>query len=305
MKTSEQAGLSNQLKVIHSLRKAIHIKNTALGKIEYSIQGNGQPILFLHGGHSNCKEFLIHKGFDPKDFCLITPSRPGYGNTPLKDNCTPKRAADLMIALLDELQLDRVVVYAVSAAGPTAIALAANYPERVLKLVLASAVTKKWLSKNELTYKMAQWLFHPNLQGMTWGMIRFFSRLMPNTIAKSFYQQFTKNKAHKISKDEVSELLATLRHYRSQKGFLCDIDHIIESVVLSEIKAPTLIIHSENDKSVSFDHALHAHRMIGNARLIKLNNEWGHLIWIGQDSRNSIKETIDFIKTIAQDRFNK
>lgn len=70
------------------------IINTRLGDIEYSSFGKGIPILFLHGGHSNCYEKLCHKGFDLTRFQLITPSRPGYGETPLNNKKTPKKAAE-------------------------------------------------------------------------------------------------------------------------------------------------------------------------------------------------------------------
>ena len=123
---------------------------TDKGQIEYSIVGEGTPVLFLHGGHSNCRETLFHKGFDTSKYQLITPSRPGYGNTPLNNNNTPKKAANLIITLLDHLNIKKVIVYAVSAGGLTSIEMAGNYPDRVEKLILASAVTKKWLDKNEL-----------------------------------------------------------------------------------------------------------------------------------------------------------
>lgn len=42
------------------------------GQVVYSIVGKGKPVLFLHGGHSSCKESLFHKGFDPTKFQLIT-----------------------------------------------------------------------------------------------------------------------------------------------------------------------------------------------------------------------------------------
>lgn len=47
------------------------IINTRLGNIEYSSIGVGIPVLFVHGGHSNCKETLCHKGFDLEKFQLI------------------------------------------------------------------------------------------------------------------------------------------------------------------------------------------------------------------------------------------
>lgn len=79
-------------------------------------------------------------------------------------------------------------------------------------------------------------------------------------------------------------------------GFLNDIDQNISAESLMRIKCPTLIIHSENDNSVSIEHAKYSNRMIANSQLELLNNEWGHLFWIGNDSGESIKKTIRFIE---------
>ena len=47
--------------------------NTKLGEIEYCSIGKGIPVLFIHGGHTNCNSTLWHKGFDLKKFQLIAP----------------------------------------------------------------------------------------------------------------------------------------------------------------------------------------------------------------------------------------
>lgn len=274
----------------------IEIINTKHGKIEYSTTGNGKPVLFLHGGHSNCREKLFHKGFDTEKFQLITPSRPGYGNTPLNNNVTPRQAADLVVALLDALNIDLVTLYGISAGGLTAIELAANYPERVEKLILASAVSKKWLDENGKVYKTAKRIFNPSVEKITWGIVRRFSALFPNAIAKSFYPQFSSNTPHKLSKSDVEELLKTFRHFNSKTGFMCDINQNIDDDVISKIKCPTLIIHSKNDNSVPIEHALYAHKMIKDSTLEELNNEWGHLFWIGKDSNESIRKILKFIE---------
>ena len=71
--------------------------DTSKGKIEYTFLGNGKPTLIIVGGHANCKETIFHKGLDPNKFCFVTPSRPGYGLTPLTDqNKTPKGTSDLL-----------------------------------------------------------------------------------------------------------------------------------------------------------------------------------------------------------------
>lgn len=273
----------------------IKIIKAELGEIEYSTTGNGKPVLFIHGGHTNCNETLWHKGFDLKKFQLIAPSRSGYGNTPLNNNKTPKQQADLIISLLDYLGIDKVILYGISAGGLTTIELAGNFPERVEKLILASSISKEWLDKKGKLYKTAQQIFDPKVEGFVWGMICFFSGLFPNLIAKNFYPQFSSNPPHILVKEDVRELMSMFKNFKSGAGFINDIDQNIDPEIISKIKCPTLIIHSKNDNSVSFEHALHSNKMIENSKLVELNNEWGHLFWIGKDSEDSISKTIAFI----------
>ena len=270
--------------------------NTRLGDIEYCSIGKGTPVIFVHGGHSNCNETLCHKGFDPEIFQLITPSRPGYGRTTLNGNQTPKQAADLIGELANHLSIDNYIVYGISAGGLTAIELASNYPNKVKKLILASAISKKWLDEDGKVYKTAQRIFNYKIEKITWGMVRFFSKIFPTMIAKSFYPQFSNIPAHKLYKDDIKELIRTMGHYNSRKGFLNDIDQKIADETIAKIKCPTLIIHSKNDNSVPFEHAEHANKLIANSKLILLDNEWGHLFWIGNDSKISIEKTIEFAR---------
>jgi len=74
----------------------------------------------------------------------------------VNNNNTPKKAANLIISLLDHLNIKKVIVYAVSSGRLTSIEMAGNYPDRVEKLILASALTKRWLDKNGQVYKMAK-----------------------------------------------------------------------------------------------------------------------------------------------------
>jgi pimeloyl-ACP methyl ester carboxylesterase len=270
--------------------------NTRLGDIEYCSVGQGTPILFIHGGHSNCKETLCHKGFDLEAFQLITPSRPGYGKTPLNGNRTPKQTADLIAVLLEHLSTNKVIVYGVSAGGLTAVELASNYPSIVSKLILASAISRKWLSEQEKIYKTAKKIFNPKVEKFIWGMVRFLSRIFPNTIAKNFYPQFSKTPIHKLEKSDVQELVSTMKYYNSGQGFLNDIDQDINDDVILKIKCPTLIIHSENDNSVPLEHAQYSNEMIEHSSIEILQNDWGHLFWIGTDSARPIEKTLEFVK---------
>ena len=210
--------------------------NTSFGDIEYRSIGKGIPVVFIHGGHSNCYETLSHKGFDLSKFQLITPSRPGYGKTPLEGNRTPKEAAALIASLMEYLSIDKAVIYGISAGGLTAIELAANYPDRINKLILTSSISKKWLTKDEKIYKTAQIIFNPKIEKLTWGMVMFFSNIFPAMIAKSFYSQFSSFPSHKLNREDIRELVSALQQYRSKRGFLNDIDQDINEETIKKIK---------------------------------------------------------------------
>jgi pimeloyl-ACP methyl ester carboxylesterase len=268
---------------------------TAKGRVEYSITGAGMPVVFLHGGHSNCNETLFHKGFDTRTFSLITPSRPGYGNTPLSDGRSPREAAELVVSLLDKLDVPQATVVGISAGGLTAIECAAHFPDRVRKLVLISAVTKRWMTDSDANYRKGKKLFSPRNESYTWALFRFMYSLMPTLMAKTMFKELSKVRPPKISRDEVLELHSMIRLQRSNDGFVNDLDQDIGPDTLGKIACDTLILHSSNDNSVSIDHAHHARAMIKNSVLNDYDNKWGHLIWLGQESSIPIKDTIDFI----------
>lgn len=276
--------------------------HTRLGWVEYSQRGEGMAVLFVHGGHSNCQDTLFLKGWDQQKYQLIIPSRPGYGKTPLVNDQTPKAAADLFIALLDTLEIDQVIVYGISAGGWTALEMAANYPDRVRKLLLVSAVSTKWLDKHEKTYQLARRMFHPKVAWLSWSLVHVFAGLAPRLIAKSFYAEFSSLKGAKITRQEGKELSGALKKYRSGTGFVNDLDQNIDTATLNKIHCPTLILHSRYDASVSPEHAKHAHQEIQGAQLHMLENKWGHMLWLDQEYQEVLRLINNFLDESTPDK---
>ena len=262
----------------------ISFPETAKGKIEYSLLGQGKPILFIHGGHINCRETIFQKGLDPQIFCFITPSRPGYGQTPLTDqNKTPKGTADLLVALLDELKIPKVIVVGISAGGLTALELAANYPDRVERLVLLSALTKKWFVETDKVYQGGKKLFAPGVERFTWLLYRLCFRLFPKMMTKTMFKQLSTYRPIEYTDEEFLELKQMTLNMRSGQGFVNDLDQTIDQERLSRVACQTLILHSNHDKAVDLSHPYHAKKKIKNAILKTFNNRWGHLIWLGKE----------------------
>jgi pimeloyl-ACP methyl ester carboxylesterase len=264
---------------------------TSKGKIEYTLQGNGKPVLIVIGGHTNCKENIFQKGLDPQKFCFITPSRPGYGLTPLtSQNKTPEGTADLFIALLDKLGIETVTVFGISAGGLTALNIAANYPKRVEHLILISALTKKWFSDNSMIYKGAKIIFAPLIERYTWTCYRICLNLFPVFMTKIMFKQVSTYRPVDFTEDERRELKKMTSGMRSYQGFSNDLGQTIESNTLREIQCPTLILHSHYDNAVDLSHPQNAKDHINGSRLVIFDNRWGHLLWLGEEYAGILKE---------------
>ena len=123
------------------------IAKTPKGDIEYRKWGNAPYMLMMPGTPGNCHCTV---GFHQYGFGLITVSRPGYGQTPLTaDNRTAEAQADLIMALMDHIGIEKLPVMAASGAGVIALRMAIQYPERIQCLLMDCATTGqykyKWL----------------------------------------------------------------------------------------------------------------------------------------------------------------
>jgi pimeloyl-ACP methyl ester carboxylesterase len=92
--------------------------------LEYSVTGEGSPILLFHGSHSSCLEEFGYQRLLASGYSIITPSRAGYGRTSAISDLG--QACTIYKLLLDHLNLEKVHVIAVSAGGPTGILFCSN-----------------------------------------------------------------------------------------------------------------------------------------------------------------------------------
>ncbi len=138
-------------------------------QVHYKIAGQGEPTLvLLHGFGASV--FSWRKVVAPlaEVGTVIAFDRPGFGLTarPLpgewsaENPYSPEAQADLTVALLDELGVEKAVLVGHSAGGTIAVLTALRHPERVESLVLVDAAiytqggTPSWLRPLLLTPQM-------------------------------------------------------------------------------------------------------------------------------------------------------
>jgi pimeloyl-ACP methyl ester carboxylesterase len=254
------------------------IANTPYGSIEYRLEGNGPVVMVLNGGHCSRDTRLSHERLTHVGFTVLTPSRPGYDDTPATVGRSAQAAADAMAALLDRLGIAQVSAIGISAAGPTALAFAQRHPERTRGAILESAVTTPW----DETVKRGARLAFGRMERLTWAMVRLGLRLSPRVMLKAMLSAFTTLNAddvlRRMSQDDIAFFKRMLQTMRSGNGFVNDLEHRVDD--LHSIQVPVLAIYSPHDKSVPPSNAQRIACEVAGSELFETPADT-HLIWIG------------------------
>ncbi|GGO88909.1 acyl-CoA esterase [Marinobacterium nitratireducens] len=105
-------------------------------KLHHQIQGQGRPLLILHGLFGNLDNWASQAKALADEYRVISVDLRNHGRSPHNDEMSyPAMAADL-VELLDDLGLDQVLVLGHSMGGKAAMQLALQHPERVERLIV-------------------------------------------------------------------------------------------------------------------------------------------------------------------------
>ena len=102
----------------------------------------GTPVVHFHGAPS-CRNSLdyLHDDFAELGFRVITPDRPGYGDsTPQPGRALEKWPNDVA-HLADAIDIDQFLVIGLSSGGPYTVATCAALPDRVIGGIVVASVT--------------------------------------------------------------------------------------------------------------------------------------------------------------------
>jgi pimeloyl-ACP methyl ester carboxylesterase len=182
------------------------------GRIELRERGpqDGIPLVFVHGGLANGDLWrdVVPPLARTGRYRCITPDWPlGSHAEPLRAGAdvTPPGQAEIVVAVLDALDLDRVVLVANDAGGAISQLVLARHPDRVDRVVLTSCDNHRAFPPRYL--KPVRWLTfvpglaHPIARLFGWGPVRriFFwsvaSRPLPPEITSSYLDPMRRSRA--------------------------------------------------------------------------------------------------------------
>ncbi len=103
--------------------------------------GSGTPVVLLHAATGSVRNWDKQiPAFTAAGFRVIAFDRRGWGRTSVDLGSQPGTAADDLLALLDQLHLDRVHLVGTAAGGFVALDFALSFPKRVRSLTIASSI---------------------------------------------------------------------------------------------------------------------------------------------------------------------
>jgi pimeloyl-ACP methyl ester carboxylesterase len=254
------------------------ITQTARGAIEHTDEGDGSALLALHGGMGGVDQsWILSRALlgEAQGWRRVAVSRPGYLGTPLAMGRTPEEQADAYAALLDGLRVERAVVAAVSAGGPSAISFALRYPERCRGLILVSTPTGAMPADPRMMErlgKMERIARVPGLERvMGWLGTRSSKAGLrsvrdPELLARTMRDAEAGPLMRALQGSVFDRLGGRIEGTRNDTVQLAE----MASLPLGRLDLPVLAVHGTADRAVSFEQAERLQREVPEARLLRI-----------------------------------
>jgi len=289
------------------------ITQTALGSVEYDVQGTGTPVVVLHGSPGGIDAARLMARILPTDrFRAILLSRAGYLSTPLEGREGIDGQADLVAALLDALGIDRAGVYSWSGGGPSGYRLAVRHPDRVTAIVANAAVSHDYhLPPQDLPTRLmmgtapGRWLMrllaaHQPEQYVK-GELAGEGDLTPDELTARVEQVLADPDARSFALDLGP---TAMPDGHRKPGYDNDLAQFaaITSLELERITAPTLVVQGTADADLPPEHSEFAARTLPNAELLTLDRGTHLALYVHPDRATAQARVAAFLQSNSRPR---
>ena len=249
---------------------------------------DGSPVLYFHGTPSSCLEpsMIGDEVFIKHNLRIISPSRPGMGQSDEHKNRTFIDWTNDTVALADHLGIEKFAILGYSGGAPYTLACALKIPARLTSAVIVSgagqmnqAEVKNNLDlKHRIFWKVADKF--PFLLPIILNKMKQY-REMPDedilvraerNMPKADFEAFKQNGRLTLSKKGVDET------FRDMKGVAMDVRLPIRPLGfnLDDINFPITFFHGKEDNTVPIEVVEWMVPRIPNARLVTYPND-GHM----------------------------
>ena len=261
-------------------------------QVHYRDEGNGFPIVLMHGTAASLHTYDAWTKQLSKEYRVIRLDLPAFGLT------GPNKNADYSIGsytkflsqFLEKIKVDKFYLVGNSLGGNIAWNYAAEYPEKVLKLILIDASGLPTFTPQPPIFKMAK---TPILNSL-------FLYITPKFIIRKNIEQVYADKL------KVTDALVTRYHKMSlrtgnRKAFIdraktdFNLAEKVNLVKLKSVKTTTLLIWGAKDTWIPLGNGKRMDSMLPNSKLVILENS-GHV-----PMEENPKESLEFLKSFLNE----
>ncbi len=227
--------------------------------INYRVEGAGEPLVMISGFSMTLTQWRRQVPLLKQYYQVITFDNRGVGlSDKPKGPYSIKIMADDVIQLMDYLKIDKANILGGSMGTLVAQEIAANYPQRVNKLILSSA----WACQDEKDNGFTPEVLEATQLPFRQRIFRFADTLFNNPFNRFILIPLYKMQVRRMKESQITGLMG-------QASCLVGFNSVGS---LSSIKAPTLVIAGTNDRLVKQPGSSETiARKIPNAKLVKIN----------------------------------
>jgi len=234
-------------------------------KIRYVVEGNGPPVLLLHGFGQFLECWLLNIEPLSEKYRVYAVDFPGHGlsDKPKIDYSLPA-AVRFVTDFMESMEIERPSLVGHSIGGLVSLILAIKSPEKVDKLVLvdcAGLTTETPLFHRLLALPIiGDIIVRPTIRaGTRQGMRKAFYN--PDFVTEKMLDlnyKYLKTPGAKEAMLSIIRCGVSLNGPRSEA---------VAADRLHMVSVPTLLIHGAQDRSIPLKYSKHACRLIPDARL--------------------------------------
>ena len=244
-------------------------------RIYYEVHGEGEPVIFLNGILATTASWAFQLPVFSKEFKVILMDFRGQGNS---DKPRTRYTMDMHVedvrALLDHLGVDKVHVVGISYGAEVGMMFALKYPERVRSLVVACAVSHV---DRPMRLRADRWMMAARLRSGRY----LFITMVPDIYSDEFIGErwdFISSTAPRFEEVDFDAFIELLKSFME-----LDITDR-----LGEIKAPTLVVAAEEDRTKPPRYSRLIHERIPNSELVIIKGAGHVVIWEKPDEFNEV-----------------